>query len=296
MHHILLISACLFAVPAGASGGPAAHGDAHGSDPHDAVAEAHTGAPAKSSSAKTKSTPKAAPKATPTQHDVHWTYDGEHGPDHWGELSPEWAKCSTGHSQTPIDINTNHADAIGLDDVVFHYHPLQSKILNNGHTIQVNMPEGDAIEVDGDYYELAQFHFHSPSEHRLNGQQFPMELHLVHKNSKGNLAVVGIFLEEGPETSALAPVFSSMSLKAGQEKPISVPLDASGFIPADHELLRYSGSLTTPPCSEGVRWVVFTHAVSVSAAQMAAFRTLYENNARPIQALNSRPLLQDVTH
>jgi carbonic anhydrase len=282
----------IFSLAALASGGPAPHGndphgnDPHGHDPHDGSAEV---APHPQKHKKAKHEP-------PADHgQPHWTYDGAEGPEHWGELSPEWAKCSTGHSQTPIDINHAYAEPIGLDDVVFHYHPLQSKILNNGHTIQVNLPQGDAIEVDGDYYELAQFHFHAPSEHKLDGRRFPLELHLVHKDAKGNLAVVGIFLEEGPESNGLDPVFASMELKAGQEKPISSSLDASLFLPPDHEMMRYTGSLTTPPCSEGVRWIVFTQPVSASAEQLEHFLKMYHHNARPIQALNGRTLLQDAT-
>jgi carbonic anhydrase len=270
-----------------ASGGP----DAHGNDPHDGSAEVH----APQHRAHKKAKHEAPQPAHADQSHAHWTYEGAEGPEHWGELSPEWAKCSTGHAQTPIDINHAYAEPIGLDDVVFHYHPLQSNILNNGHTIQVNLPQGDAIEVDGDYYELAQFHFHAPSEHKLDGRRYPIELHLVHKDAKGNLAVVGIFLEEGAENKGLDPVFATMELKAGQEKPIASELDVSLFLPPDHEMMRYTGSLTTPPCSEGVRWIVFTQPVTASAEQLGRFQKMYDHNARPIQALNGRTLLQDAT-
>ena len=236
---------------------------------------------------------KSRPVATPTE--IHWTYEGDAGPSHWAELSPEWAKCGAGRAQTPIDINTDYADRIGLDDPVFHYHPLAPKIVNNGHTIEVDLPKGDAIELDGSYYELVQFHFHAPSEHRLNGRQYPMELHLVHKDAEGNLVVVGVFLEPGDALSTLGPVFDGMGLKTGQEKQLGVEVDPRGLVPADHSLLRYEGSLTTPPCSEGVRWVVFTHPMTVSPEQIGAFTKLYTGNARPVQALNGRTLLVDQT-
>ncbi|MEZ4235456.1 MAG: carbonic anhydrase [Myxococcota bacterium] len=247
------------------------------------------------------STALAGSKSHDTSHsggskgDVHWSYDGETGPAHWSELSPDFAACAQGRQQTPVDVNLRYADTVGLEDLVLHYHPSHSSLLNNGHTVQASLEKGNAVELDGKYYELLQLHFHSPSEHRLNGKLYPMEMHLVHKDAEGHLAVVGVLIEEGEATPAFDPVFAEMAIKAGQEKELKGELDPAALLPARHELVRYSGSLTTPPCSEGVRWTLYTEPVTLSAKQIEQFKKLYDHNARPIQALNGRPLLVDAT-
>lgn len=257
--------------------------------------------PAKPAATQPKAEPKAEAKAEAKpaagHSEVHWTYDAsDTGPAHWGELSPAFAACKDGHAQTPIDVNTRYAYEVGLDNVVLHYHPTPgAKVSDNGHTVVVSMPTGDAVEVDGQYFELLQFHFHAPSEHRLDGQPFPMEMHLVHKDAKGQLAVLGVFIQPGAENAALSAVFDAMGVKPGEAQTLSSPIDPAALLPTNTEVARYAGSLTTPPCSEGVRWVVFTHPIEASAEQIAAFTALYDNNARPIQGMNGRSLLLDAT-
>lgn len=261
----------------------------------DSTAHAAPSTVAKAAKPSAKGAAKAAPKAKEPEP-IHWTYEADaSGPEHWAELSPEFALCATGHAQTPIDLNTRYADEVGLDDIVFHYHPATPTIVNNGHTIQANWPGDSAIELDGEYYSLLQFHVHTPSEHRLDGKQYDMELHLVHKDARGDLAVIGVFLEAGLGTPALTQVFDAMNLKAGQQAVLPVPLDPVGLLPADSAVVRYHGSLTTPPCSEGVRWTVFRTPLSVTSEQIAAFKAMYEHNARPIQPVRGRAILVDAT-
>lgn len=239
---------------------------------------------------RTEKTPtKGAPPAP------HWTYEGEEGPAHWAELSPDFHACGDGHAQTPIDVNSRYAETVGLDDVLFHYHPVAGKVVNNGHTVQATLGAGNAIEVDGGYYELLQFHEHSPSEHRLDGKSFPLELHLVHSDATGHLAVVGVFVTPGPANPALEPFLAAMSPKVAAEKPLAAPYDPAALLPAHHDVYRYTGSLTTPPCTEGVRWIVMATPVTASEEQIERIRALYEHNARPIQALNGRMVLSDAT-
>lgn len=238
----------------------------------------------------------AAPKASDAHSaSPHWAYDGEEGQSHWSELAPTFAKCAEGRAQSPVDLNTRASAAVGLDNVLFHYHPVTGVEVNNGHTVQVDVGQGDSIELDGARYDLAQFHLHTPSEHRLDGKQYPAELHFVHKDARGQLAVVGVFLDVGAPTAALADVFAAMPTKAGQQKPLAKPLDLASVLPPSAGTLRYEGSLTTPPCSEGVHWVVFREPVTVSEAQLASFKKLYSGNARELQAQNGRMVLQDTS-
>jgi carbonic anhydrase len=234
-------------------------------------------------------TPRAA---TPTA--AHWTYEGEDGPEHWGEIDPTYELCSTGREQSPIDvIEPTHAD---LADIAVSYKPISPmRILNNGHTIQVNVDPGSSITLDGVRYDLAQFHFHTPSEHLIAGQPQEMELHLVHRSAEGQLAVVGVMLNEGQANAALAPVFDNMPATAGPEQSVQATLDPTTFFPAATTTYRYMGSLTTPPCTEGIHWNLFTEPVDVSAEQIAAFRVLFEMNARPPQGLNEREVVEDTT-
>lgn len=227
----------------------------------------------------------AAPASGP-----HWEYDGEHGQAHWGELAPQ---CDQGREQSPIDLSTAGAVGIGLDDVMFHYHAVSGEVVNNGHTIQVNVEGGDSIDLDGVRYDLAQFHLHTPSEHRIDSKEFPAELHLVHKDASGNLAVIGLLLEVGERSPALDELFASMP-KAGQPaKPLPHMVDLGEILPGNHATMRYHGSLTTPPCSEGVNWVVFRDPISVTAAQLASFKKLFDHNAREVQPVNGRATLLD---
>lgn len=224
---------------------------------------------------------------------IHWGYEGEIGPEHWGELSDEYALCSSGLAQSPIDIAQTVPE--DLLNIAFNYKPSNLNIVNNGHTIQANCAEGSGIEVDGVRYELLQFHFHAPSEHTINGQFSDMELHLVHKSADGNLAVVGVMLNKGAENAAFAPVFDNMPAVVDEENNPDALVNTEDLLPEDGLTYRYIGSLTTPPCSENVRWYVMKTPVEVSEAQVAAFEAIFHNNNRPVQPLNDREVVEDIS-
>jgi carbonic anhydrase len=234
----------------------------------------------------------ATPGATDEQ--PHWTYEGEEGPEHWGELDADYASCSTGEEQSPIDIS--EADGADLTDIAFSYQTVSPiRLVNNGHTLQVNIPEGSSIAFDGATYPLKQFHFHTPSEHTIDGRAEPMELHLVHITDGGEIAVVGVMLAEGEENVALQPVFAAMPATAGPEVEVDGSIDLAALLPTVQTTYRYSGSLTTPPCTEGVHWLVMTEPMTVSTTQIETFRAVFEMNARPVQPLDERTVNEDTT-
>ena len=228
------------------------------------------------------------------QESVHWSYEGDTGPEHWGELSPDFAACSQGVEQSPVDIPANAPD--NPANIGFKYQPSAVNIFNNGHTVQVNYDQGSSIVLDGTTYDLVQFHFHAASEHEIGGAHDPMELHLVHKNAQGGLAVIGILLKAGAENPAYAPVLQNLPPQESQPTPVAgATVDANALLPAQRDYWRYNGSLTTPPCSEGVKWLVMSTPVELSEAQIAAFTTIFQNNERPVQPLNARTFLVPTT-
>lgn len=224
----------------------------------------------------------------------HWTYTGEAGPEHWGELDESYSACGTGKSQSPIDVsNPSEHD---LSNIVFHYRPSEVNILNNGHTAQVNYDAGSYIELDGVRYDVAQFHYHAPSEHVLNGTLFPAELHIVHKNADGGLAVVGVLLKEGAQNDAYQPFLDNLPKQERDVHDAGVKIDAAELLPAVQTTFRYSGSLTTPPCTEGVNWLLMTTPVELSTDQIHTLESIFEHgNNRPIQPANDRILVEDNT-
>ena len=222
--------------------------------------------------------------ASAADHAPHWGYSG-HGPDAWGE-APGAEACKLGKLQSPIDIRDAKKAALAPLDL--HYSKGPAKIVDNGHTVQVDLADGGFMNVGGVPYKLVQFHFHTPSEERVAGKSYPMVVHLVHKAEDGKLAVVAVLLKEGKADAALAPVFAAMPHEHGKAKALRAPFDAADFLPADKAYYKYSGSLTTPPCSEGVAWHVLKQPVEVSKAQIEAFRKHYKMNARPVQPLNDR--------
>jgi carbonic anhydrase len=222
--------------------------------------------------------------------EVHWGYSGETGPAHWGELSPDFATCAKGTEQSPVDIPAGAP--VNPASIVFNYQPSALTIANNGHTIRVDYAPGSAITVEGTTYQLLQYHFHAPSEHTLAGKASPLELHLVHQSADGRLAVVGVLINSGAENPAYASVLAHLPAAAGAPLAVAgVTTDAAALLPADRAYYRYNGSLTTPACTEGVKWFVLRAPVELSAAQIAAFTALYPNDARPVQPLNSRSFL-----
>jgi carbonic anhydrase len=223
-------------------------------------------------------------------HEKHWSYNGDGGPESWGSLKPEFAKCSTGTRQSPIDIRGGVP--VDLDPVQFDYRASGINVLDNGHTIQVNVGGGNSIEVMGRRYELVQFHFHRPSEERINGRQFDMVAHLVHKDPEGRLAVVAVLLDRGSAHPLVQTVWNNLPLEKGDEVAARATLDLTELLPKDRRYYTYMGSLTTPPCSEGVLWMVMQQPVTVSNDQIAVFSRLYPMNARPIQSAAGRLIKQ----
>ncbi|MCY4022000.1 MAG: carbonic anhydrase family protein [Anaerolineaceae bacterium] len=224
--------------------------------------------------------------------ELHWGYEGETGPDNWGSLSPDYAPCADGRAQSPIDIR--NASELELAAIHFDYGETPNVVTNTGHGIQVDV-EGDShILYNGIRYDLLQFHFHAPSEHTIDGQAAAMEVHFVHQDpNSGMLAVVGILLEEAEvDNEAYAPVFSNLPREAGRSVSTDDGLALGGLLPQTLSFYTYQGSLTTPPCSEIVRWLLLDTPVSLSAEQIAAYTAIYANNARPVQPLGDRDLLR----
>jgi carbonic anhydrase len=237
----------------------------------------------------------------PTPADPHWGYEGEAGPSAWGGLSPKFSACAEGKSQSPIDITGFSSGTLPSLSASFRpaslriaHHEHLADAINNGHTIQVNYTEGDSLTVGEASYELLQYHFHSPSEHTFEGKHFPMEMHMVHKAADGSLAVIGVFIEEGAHNAAFDPIWSNLPKDKGVENHFEgVTVNVDDLLPESRTTYRYDGSLTTPPCSEGVKWFVMTEAIQLSSDQIGAFRALIQGNNRPVQPLNGRPIETD---
>ncbi len=222
-------------------------------------------------------------------HHGHWSYEGETGPGHWGELSEKFEACSKGTSQSPINIEATATEGHG--EVEFHYSPSRIKILNNGHAVQVNYDKGSYIKVDGKRYDLLQFHFHSPSEHTVDGKHAAIEMHLVHKSKDGQLAVVGVLIEKGGSNGAYKDVWANLPEEEGHEKVTKATVNAVKLLPAKKTYYTYSGSLTTPPCSENVAWFVMKTPVKLSGDQIKAFMEIMHGDNRPTQPLNGRKVM-----
>ncbi len=217
-----------------------------------------------------------------------WSYEGSHGPERWASLSDEYATCGSGTEQSPIDLGAG-APADGA--VAIHWEAGALEAENNGHTLHVGVEEGSWVEIDGERFELLQFHFHAPSEHTLNGAPLAMETHFVHQSAAGELAVIGVMHAVGEENAALEPVLAALDLDVGESRSLA-PLDLTAMLPAERAMYRYAGSLTTPPCSEGVRWHVLQATTSVSEAQVERYQAVYGMSARPVQPLGEREVLE----
>ena len=219
----------------------------------------------------------------------HWSYAGSDGPDHWAELDKGFSPCQLGHSQSPIDIRA--AKPADLPPIQFAYLPTRLHIVNNGHTIQVNYAPGSFITVGDKRYQLTQLHFHHPSEERIDGQRFAMVAHLVHASPDGTLAVVAVLLDAGAANPVIASLWQHLATHEGPEQRLdAVQIDATGLLPQDRGYDTFTGSLTTPPCTEGVTWFVLKTPQRISQSQADAFGKIYPNNARPTQPLNGREL------
>lgn len=223
--------------------------------------------------------------------DVHWTYEGEKGPQAWGRLKPEFNVCAIGKRQSPINIDDGSTLMGPAEPLLFNYTPSNGTVLNNGHTIQVDVQGDNSITVRGGRYRLLQFHFHAPSEEQFNGKRTAMVAHLVHRNDEGQLAVVALLLEPGATNPLIDKVWTYMPLEVNDR--VRMPrelLNLNELLPVDQRYYQFMGSLTTPPCTEGVLWTVLRQPLQISPAQIKLFTQLYPNNARPVQALNGRPV------
>ncbi len=246
-----------------------------------------------------------APRTTaiaPAPADPAWGYEEvATGPANWGKLSAKFVACAEGTSQSPIDIVDSSPATLPVFRAVYApsqlrivHHEHMSDVVNTGHSIQVNYPQGDTLVLGEDVYALAQYHFHSPSEHTVKGKQYPMEMHLVHKSADGRLAVVAVLIEEGAHNAAFDPVWANLPKQKGVETHLEhVLVDMDDLLPADRSTYRYEGSLTTPPCSEGVMWMIFRTPVQLSPEQVATFRAVMLGNNRPVQALHGRKVATD---
>jgi carbonic anhydrase len=220
-------------------------------------------------------------------HSVHWSYEGEAGPEHWGNLSPDYRIARSGHQQSPIDIVSSLAVPADLAPLEFHYAPASVSFENNGHTLQHDEETGGWLAVGKRRYQLKQFHFHVPSEHTLDGESFEVEVHLVHEDAKGSVAVVGIVGNRGSSHPAFTLLHGELPA-TGATLSTSQRLDPTDFLPEDRTYYRYDGSFTTPPCTEGVDWFVLKQPKDASTANIENLRALLGKNNRPIQPLYDR--------
>ncbi len=221
----------------------------------------------------------------------HWTYEEA---ERWFELADEFSACGEGFEQSPIDLTG--AVALDLPNAVMSYVPADATLVDNGHTVQVNVPEAGTLELDGKVYDFVQFHFHSPSEHTVEGDHWPMEWHFVHRAADGSLAVLGVLVEEGAAWPSFDLIIDSLTFEKNVEDVVYGQVDIATFLPELTAAYRYDGSLTTPPCSEGVEWSVLQGTITMSAEQMEAFTSRFsEANNRPVQPTNDRELEKDVS-
>jgi carbonic anhydrase len=220
-----------------------------------------------------------------------WSYSGKTGPEHWGDLKPEYKMCKIGKNQSPINIAG--ATTATLTPINLFYNVKAKSFLNNGHTLKAKMKEGAKLYIDGKEFKLIQFHFHTPSENTIDGKYYPAEAHFVHSTKDGELAVLGVMFKIGKHNPAFQKLVDNIPTKVGSEKNLCpVNLKAKDLLPKSLEYYRFNGSLTTPPCTEGVRWFVLKEPVEVSAEQIRAFEKVMGKNNRPLQPINARVILK----
>jgi carbonic anhydrase len=241
-------------------------------------------------------------KHAPTKH---WSYKGDTGPAHWGSFSENYALCATGKKQSPVDITKSvKAD---LPRLQFNYSTTQMGLVRNDHNLYavLKAPQSvdfateklDSLSIDGETYELLQFHPHTPSEEAINGKRADMVIHFVHQNAQGKLAVVAVHFNQGKANPSVAKMWEGLSQTSSEGNPLEikarkeVQIDVNQLLPEDKNYYTLEGSLTTPPCTEGVKWIVLKQTVSISAQQLAQYKEIYSHNARPLQPLNGRQVL-----
>jgi carbonic anhydrase len=247
-----------------------------------------------------------APAPDGEEHLLHWSYEPGTGPADWGAINPAWRLCAEGRAQSPIDLTNAEPAELppvelrlpsGRDVEVLNQEGVIDA-LDNGHTIQVNAKTGETMTVGDKSYALLQFHLHAPSEHTVDGRRYPMEMHFVYQAEDSALAVLGLFIEEGAENRAFAPLWKQLEEAPGTHVTVQLPINFDDGIFAGGEptgVFHYEGSLTNPPCTEGVKWFILRTPTEVSKAQIAAFADAYEGNSRPVQPLNGRMPYLDET-
>lgn len=222
--------------------------------------------------------------STNASHAQTFGYFGDIGPEHWSELSTDWGACNGGKLQSPVTLKSAAAwEHRHNRELTINYGLTTGEIFNNGHTIEVETEGANSLILDGIVYELKQFHFHTPSEHRVGSRGYDMELHLVHASADGKSAVIGVFLKRGRDSGALASIFAQLPNELNAPIPLDAPFDPKRFLPKSREHYHYLGSLTTPPCSEGVQWIVMSQPATVSDEDMAQFAERIHFNARLVQ-------------
>ena len=223
------------------------------------------------------------------QSHTHWTYEGKTGPINWGKLDPAYSACSKGHSQSPIDIRGAHLNK-ALAPIEFHYISGGVTLDNNGHTIMITVHPGSYIMVGGVRYDLVQFHFHQPSEEAVHGKFSDLDVHMVHKSADGKLVVLAVRFNQYRDipNALMATLTEHLPQAEGKSDTITDPINPGGFLPSDRGYWSFTGSLTTPPCTEGVQWFVYEQEMPISRNQFRAFSKLYKRNSRPLQELHGR--------
>ena len=254
--------------------------------------------------ASTPPTTSTTPAPAPAAHEKHWAYASTSetaGPPEWGSL-PGNEACATGKRQSPVDLATRApfpVDAKDLPNIVFHYGTTTRRLVNNGHTVQEDVDPGSSVEIDGTTWKLLQLHFHAPSEHTLDGLRYPMEMHLVHTGPDGKPGlVIGVFLVQGGTNAAFLPLLSDLPKeKGGRSNDASMTVDLAKLLPENRSYLAYDGSLTTPPCTEGIKWYVLQTPAGLTGEQLGAFVSLPHMTPtnRPPQPLSGRKVLLDTT-
>lgn len=228
-------------------------------------------------------------QATPSH--AHWSYSGDGGPAHWAQLEEGFGTCGSGKEQSPINIQTKAVGSATLHAIEPGYRGSAAELVNNGHTIQVNLAAGGSAALSNGEYKLVQFHFHTPSEEAINGNRYSLVAHLVHKNDAGQLAVVSVLFKRGADNPVLEELFAHLPAE-GDKEALKDGFDAARLLPKSLAYFAFQGSLTTPPCSEGVSWHVLKQPLTISTRQLAAFRKVFKMNARPLQALNARKVVE----
>lgn len=228
--------------------------------------------------------------AKDSKEDSHWDYVGKNDPAHWGDMKEAFSRCKNGNNQSPINL-TGFIEA-QLPPIEFNYHLASTDIEDNGHTEKVTLKAGSLITLDSITFELKQFHFHSPSENTIEGKSFPLEAHFVHASKKGELAVIAVMFEEGKANEGLTELWKNIPKKKGEHHEIHAK-HLESLLPKTRDYYRFNGSLTTPPCTEGVRWLVMKKSIELSKAQIETFvNVMHVKNNRPIQATNARIILK----